>query len=840
MYLGRLYVSGNVSFWYSTDGGLTWATRPNFTYATSVNDIAPYLASGVGHNSDIYAVGSDGTTEGTNQQAAAVTRGVWSSTDLGQTWTEKKMGSFNVKAIAVHDEGSVNNPHLVAGTVSGKVSHSTDNGATWSAATTLAAGVTSITAIRFNSTNGYFYAGANNGVYVSADDGATWSGPVGSATMTDKNVLSLVIVSSSQSTMYAGTSSTVYTTTNNGSTWAAVDNGLGRMPLSSVVSNAPNVWTVSKDYTYASKYDGTQWTRIAPGGSQSFSGERIMRHSSGTLFASGALSSVATIYRSTDAGATYPLQYQPSTNTSTDFYGTVEDPFNSNYVYLFGYAKDASSTVRNWIRSTDAGAHWDATFGSIGSSSTVQDMAADPTGAVGYSQRILAAIQNGGIQRSSNGGGSWSQVYVDASANVKSLALNPGSPSIIYAAASNGVRASTDGGVNWVWFLRSGAHKNVAICPGFGTANTTHIAAIPDDGSKVYFSPDRGGTWIDVTGNLPTPINNVFGEGTGPTNSIMYIATGSGTFKMTPPAAPTLDAPSSSRFNVTLTWSSIDFPAAYHLQIAYDANFANLLSDFNSTATLYNPRNLINGTTYYWRVAANNIGGESNFATGQSFTLNASQTITLSCGVDGNSHPSLSWSADPVSGSYLIYRYACPYPAGGGSPIGPLSLGGCGGGTDCNPHPESAPYPLLATTLQTSYTDLDVIVNKTGANTAYFYEVRRADYSNKVNVLSNVGQKAAHVAGNEVALPRETALEANYPNPFNPVTEIRYSLAQDVQVTLKVIDILGREVATLADGFQQAGYKSVTFDASSLPSGVYFYRLQAGKFVNVRKMLLMK
>lgn len=147
MYLGRQYVSGSKSFYYSSNGGSTWAERPNFTYSTSVNDVAPYLVSGVGHDQYVYAVGSDGTAEGTNQQASAVTRGVWWSADLGQTWSQKNMGDFNLKAIGVRDMGSGNNPRLVVGTASGKVSRSTNNGDNWSAPATLATGVTSITAV---------------------------------------------------------------------------------------------------------------------------------------------------------------------------------------------------------------------------------------------------------------------------------------------------------------------------------------------------------------------------------------------------------------------------------------------------------------------------------------------------------------------------------------------------------------------------------------------------------------------------------------------------------------------------------------------------------------------
>jgi hypothetical protein len=88
--------------------------------------------------------------------------------------------------------------------------------------------------------------------------------------------------------------------------------------------------------------------------------------------------------------------------------------------------------------------------------------------------------------------------------------------------------------------------------------------------------------------------------------------------------------------------------------------------------------------------------------------------------------------------------------------------------------------------------------------------------------------------------PRFLDLIGNRPNPFNPLTQIDYTLPEDVNVTLKVYDILGREVATLIDGFESAGYKTASFDGSSLPSGVYYYRMMAGKFVQMKKMILIR
>jgi hypothetical protein len=92
----------------------------------------------------------------------------------------------------------------------------------------------------------------------------------------------------------------------------------------------------------------------------------------------------------------------------------------------------------------------------------------------------------------------------------------------------------------------------------------------------------------------------------------------------------------------------------------------------------------------------------------------------------------------------------------------------------------------------------------------------------------------------DIIAPGQFALEQNYPNPFNPSTSIKYSLAERSQVSLKIFDILGNEIATLVNADQEIGSYEVSFDASSLSSGLYFYTLKAGDFTSTKKMMLLK
>jgi hypothetical protein len=123
-------------------------------------------------------------------------------------------------------------------------------------------------------------------------------------------------------------------------------------------------------------------------------------------------------------------------------------------------------------------------------------------------------------------------------------------------------------------------------------------------------------------------------------------------------------------------------------------------------------------------------------------------------------------------------------------------------------------------------------VDENLSNGKYVYRLKQMDfdgtfeYSNEVETL--------------VSIPEKFELSQNYPNPFNPSTKIKYQIATTNPVSLKIYDVLGNEVATLVNEMQSTGNYEVTFDASSLSSGTYFYKLQSGSFVVTRKMILIK
>ena len=113
-------------------------------------------------------------------------------------------------------------------------------------------------------------------------------------------------------------------------------------------------------------------------------------------------------------------------------------------------------------------------------------------------------------------------------------------------------------------------------------------------------------------------------------------------------------------------------------------------------------------------------------------------------------------------------------------------------------------------------------------------------YQYRLKQIDNDGRfKYSNIIEVEV-MPNENSLLQNYPNPFNPVTNFKFQIVKPGLVTLKIYDMLGKEVSTIVNEELKAGYYSYKWDASKLASGIYFYRITAGSYTEVKKMLMIK
>jgi hypothetical protein len=144
--------------------------------------------------------------------------------------------------------------------------------------------------------------------------------------------------------------------------------------------------------------------------------------------------------------------------------------------------------------------------------------------------------------------------------------------------------------------------------------------------------------------------------------------------------------------------------------------------------------------------------------------------------------------------------------------------------------------PGRGTTLETTnYTFTD---NDPSARVRY-YRLKQSDLDGMVNYSDHIRVDLL-TSVKENATPTAYALSQAYPNPFNPTTTINYALPVSGQVRITVMNQLGQTVKTLFEGTRDAGYHQVTFDATGMASGVYFYHIQAGTFVATKKVVLIR
>ncbi len=278
---------------------------------------------------------------------------------------------------------------------------------------------------------------------------------------------------------------------------------------------------------------------------------------------------------------------------------------------------------------------------------------------------------------------------------------------------------------------------------------------------------------------------------------------------------------------------------------------------------------------FYWRIDASGTPGTYTLSLSGENTVGVTNVATLRI---AKRAPSSSWSSlDAGTGSANIGTVVNPTVSQSGLVgFGEVTIGGAGGAD--NPLPVSltaftgravstgielnwltiseidnagfavlrngepiASYQTISslqgqgtTVNETRYTFID---NGVQIGSTYTYRLRSFDLNGTLHDYPNeVTVRAESVAPKVYRYE----LSQNYPNPFNPMTRINYELKEAGFVSLKVYDVMGREVATLVNGRQMAGEQEATFNATGLASGVYFYRLQAGNFTQTKKMMLVK
>ena len=287
------------------------------------------------------------------------------------------------------------------------------------------------------------------------------------------------------------------------------------------------------------------------------------------------------------------------------------------------------------------------------------------------------------------------------------------------------------------------------------------------------------------------------------------------------PPAPSLTSPanlaSAQPTTVTFNWSAVTGATEYHFQLATDSTFATGLIKNDSSLTS-NSRTVVGlaiYTKYFWRVRAKNTGGFGAYSSTWSFltAMPVPAQVLLSSPANNAvvQGDSLRVSWQPSSPSVLSYWVD---------------------------HALDSLFTFVGTD---STADTTVVIHQLIVNKTYYWRVRARNIGGW-SPVSATRSFDVIVSGveNLGGIPKSYELSQNYPNPFNPTTNIEFTVASSGLVRLEVANVLGQQIASLVDQSMPAGRYIVQFNATNLPSGLYFYRLTAGTTVITRKMMLMK
>ncbi len=288
------------------------------------------------------------------------------------------------------------------------------------------------------------------------------------------------------------------------------------------------------------------------------------------------------------------------------------------------------------------------------------------------------------------------------------------------------------------------------------------------------------------------------------------------------PGKPVLVSPENQSSNLglsaALSWTGDSNSARYIVEISKDSTFNSgldlLAGEYRDTKI--NFRSVVPGEKYYWRINAFGVVGESGYSDVYSFqsgipippvlSLPAHATTDISLTPEFKWFPSENASAYKLQLSTTVQFYSNTFVID---------------------------TTVTDTTLKTSAPLLPSKI--------YYWRVSAKNNYGTSFWSNQFGFKTTASSSVETEnLPAAYSLEQNYPNPFNPATEINFSIAKSGFVTLKVYDILGREIAVLINGNKTAGSYRIKFDASRLVSGIYIYRLSAGSVVISKKMIVLK
>jgi len=656
--------------------------------------------------------------------------------------------------------------------------------------------VYNITSLAVLGTN-IFAGTSTNGVLLSTDTGINWT-RVNSG-LTDTNITALAVLGTN---IFVGTSSHgIFLSTDNGTSWMEKNSA----PLNNLVRALAVLGTNLYAATYVggvyvSTNNGTSWNN--------------------SRYTEDILLSLAAAGTNLLAG-TYGYGVYLSTDNGTNWVRTGV----SDYVYTCAIS-GTNFYIGKWSKgvflSTDNGTNWSA----INSGLTDLNI----TALAVYGTNIFAGTNNGGVFLSTNNGSSWvysglqfssvqafARLGTNLYAGTKSglffstnngtswtaINLGPANPTINALAVTDtnlvagtsgyGIYLSINNGTNWV----NTALQSYSI-RAFTTLGKNLFAGTSNG---VFLSTDNGSSWIRT--NLPNEYSDIYSLAISDTN--IFAGGSSGSVFL------------STDNGTNWLGSSLTYATIYSIVVLSNgAGGANLFA-----GTDYNYKFVPNGGIY---LSTNNGTSWSSIKTGWYVYALAVSGTDLFAGTDGggiflSTDNGLSWNAINTGLTNTVVHTIAIF--------GTKLLAGTDGGV------------FLSENNGTSWVNMGLQVHSIQAF-AFLGLNLYAGTGNGGVWRRPLSDMITSVKSPSTNFPESFILCQNYPNPFNPMTTISFSLPSKSFVSLKVFDIIGREVATIVSEELSAGTYSRQWYVASMPSGVYLYRLQSGSYIQTKKLVLLK
>ena len=675
----------------------------------------------------------------------------------------------------------------------------------------------------------YVYAATDNGLFIQNPDSNVWQ-KVGS--FTQATSLSAVFVDRENRIAVAGSGNGLYLSTDNGSSWSTDASGLGSNQVGLIaddtyqnlyVTASPSMFSSGHIYespggTGAWQIADTSISRIV--GNTSFQNMQINAISGDSVLVVGTSFGV---FLSTDQGTTWTMN---NTGIKAE---------NISGIARTGSGKILLSSALGIFSNSPPDTTWSKTY----PQNTYEGQLPLYTDGLGniytLDPQIFLLSGNGAetIVKSTDGGVNWSLDTVGLAAVNNGLFYVDETGGEHYGGGNQYFGTNPD-----LWTKPHNGSWTIDTM-GFPTQSSNYVLSMTSDrngylyisgnlsGNKVMRRAIGGGSWTVDTAGISAGVS-LFGSLVAGTNGDVYGTVGA--------------------FNYTGimrrsggSWSTVALPpevgSSYVTAISVDTTeilFAAFVDNNNI------------GRGVYW---TNDNGG--------SWTLSGLDSVNVSSLVSfGDS----TYALTSTSGAFLVSSPSVPLP------IQMASLKAVVKNSDV-----AIQWSTITETNDLGFNiersilspEITSVTNKSqlsqvwktagfvkGAGTSFaprqysFVDHNLPDghFEYRIKQLDNNGsfRYSAIVKADVGLAPAVYSLDQNYPNPFNPTTMIKFSIAKLSIVNLKIYDLLGREVETLVDGPMEEGIHEVTFHATSLASGIYFYRLKAGTFTATKKLLLLK